>query len=99
MKITRHLGPAGSDSRSREITFTTLPSASTMQPGSLGSCLMRSHSRYPLGLSASAVRSPSERGFIPPATSICIIKQVPELRQAGDDRDHEGCYRTSRSKE
>jgi hypothetical protein len=39
---------------------------------------MRSHSRQPRGLSASAVRSPSESGVIPPATSICIIREVPE---------------------
>ena len=60
------------------MTLTTLPSPSAMRPGSLGSCLMRSHSRYPRGLSVSALRSPSDRGDMPPATSICIIKDVPE---------------------
>ncbi len=60
------------------MTLTTLPSASAMQLGSLGSCLTRSHSKYPLGLSTSAWRSPSARTGIPPAASICIIKDVPE---------------------
>jgi hypothetical protein len=44
MKMTRYACPSGSESKRREITFTTLPAASAMQAGSLGSCLMRSHS-------------------------------------------------------
>src|SRR5215471_3018391 len=60
------------------MTLTTLPSASLMSEGSLGSCLMRSHSRYPLGLSMSARRSPSETAVRPPAVSICIMSEVPE---------------------
>src|SRR5215468_9378761 len=58
--------------------LTTLPSASAINAGSLGSCLMRSHSRYPRGLSVSALRSPSERIDSPPAASICIMREVPE---------------------
>ena len=58
--------------------LTTLPSASAMHSGSFRNCLMRSHSRYPRGLSTSGVRSPSERIGIPPAASICIIREVPE---------------------
>ena len=78
MKMTRYSCFGGSESKSCEITFTALPSASAMQVGSLGNCLMRSHSRYPRGLSTSARRSPSERIGMPPAASICIISDVPE---------------------
>src|ERR1700719_3401178 len=78
MRMTRYSWPDGSDRISCEMTFTTLPSASAIRTGSFGSCLMRSHSRYPLGLSVSALRSPSESTGSPPASSICIISDVPE---------------------
>jgi len=45
INTTRYSCPAGSAKRSCEITFTTLPSASDMQSGSLGKSLMRSHSK------------------------------------------------------
>ena len=39
MKITRYSCPAGSESKSWEITFTALPSASAMQAGIFGKLL------------------------------------------------------------
>ena len=61
MKMTRSSPCSDRDSKSREITFTTLPSASAIHPGSFGSCWMRrseSH-RFLSGLSATKGRIPS----------------------------------------
>ena len=61
------------------MTFTSLPPASLSQaPCPSASCFTGSNSKYPLGLSSSAVRTASVTTSRPPSASIFIIMDVPE---------------------
>src|SRR5215813_6759011 len=58
--------------------LTTLPSASAIASGFCFNNFAGCHSKYPFGLFSSAERRPSVSAGSPPATSICIINDVPE---------------------
>ena len=60
------------------ITFKHLPRASAIHDASWRRDLTGSYSKYPRLLSASASRFSSVSAGSPPATSICIIIDVPE---------------------